>query len=117
MKVKGSDEAKFCIRKRNAFRWMGCRGMKSKTAEGCYAVYHRWKGLRSAFTETRLWAVYEPKTATWYIKDGALLEMHGCRLDVPDDAKRVYVKPSFRLAEVYRLGYPFLAAARIAGHL
>jgi hypothetical protein len=119
MKVKAVDEAKVFIRRRKAFRWMGCRGRVSKSAEGVYGVFvrHSTSGLYQDM-ETILAAVYEPKTGMWYTTEGYAALIRRMQLDLPDPATKIYwVNASWLIRDIYRSGYPALAHARITGKL
>lgn len=117
MKVKAADEAKSCIARRKSFRWMGFRGMKSKTAEGVYGLFFR-KGAasREHYKVILLLAVYEPRTATWYTTEQHVAEIRANRTDLPPDATQIrWINAAWLLQDIYRDGYPELAKARIHG--
>lgn len=117
MKVKAQYEALSHIKRRRAFRWMGSRGMKSKTAEGTYGVFIRQGMPGHNFNVTTILAVYEPKTATWYSDMGLLHMMHTSRIDLPAEQKRNMNCSRLDLNELYKGGYPVLAQARIRNEL
>jgi hypothetical protein len=119
MKVKAADEAKGCIARRKSFRWMGWRGMKSKTAEGVYGLFYR-KGMptHEHYKVTLLLAVYEPRTAMWYTTEQHVAEIRSNRIDVPENATPVkWVNGIWLLQDAYKRGYPALVEARLLGHL
>lgn len=119
VKVKSADEATLHIVKRKSFRWMGWRGMKSKTAEGVYGLFYRkGKDPRDFYKMTLLVAVYEPRTATWYTTEQHVAEIRANRIDVPENATPVqWVNAAWLLQDAYKRGYPALVEARIMGQL